>query len=167
MVPNLNSNEEVLNVQRSLIKTPTDYPLADLTIDMQSLNREKFCLLNLNSKYLPVMEKTLPAAAYVKQINFVDSYCSVPVKFVKNLLTFYFNRIICIIIVLCNRSTIGILTNHGCLQFFSKCRYNWIKLIDISVLWKKYCLTTWFSTLINNDFENYKKKSKYIRIIGA
>lgn len=75
--PSLSTDENKLAVQRAIIKTPSELPLNDLPIDFEKLDREKFCLLYLDSKYMPNVEKSVPAVPYVKQIGWVDLRSSI------------------------------------------------------------------------------------------
>lgn len=71
-MPNLSVDDGRVSVRRALIKTPKEYPLADLRIDVSKLNREEFCYLNLDAKITPHLEKLSVPDVYTKQVGWMQ-----------------------------------------------------------------------------------------------
>lgn len=71
-MPNLTSKDDQFRIKRTHIKTPDTYLQPDVSVDMRTMDQEKFCILNLNSKLIPVTDRYQSGATHVKQIGFIN-----------------------------------------------------------------------------------------------
>lgn len=72
ITPNLSTSDKCVTVHRSLIKTPKEFPIPDIDVDLKNLNREEFCILHLDNKLCTQDEKMSPSDVYVKQICWIN-----------------------------------------------------------------------------------------------
>ncbi|XP_065212950.1 uncharacterized protein LOC135840377 [Planococcus citri] len=141
IVPNLSSSDKCVTMHRSLIKTPNDFPIPDISVDLKSLNREEFCMLHLDHKLVPHDDKITAPDVFVKQI------CWIPVQDTT-----------------IRKPALGILTNRTALHLYLKSGLTWKKFADVSSIWNDYCFKKWFPNPTLDAYAEIEKKFKYIRI---